>query len=235
MRIDNRVHFCTASTDGCIGLWPLDPAQETKGHISDLKRSYLKYETSLGSICIGGSLNLMAIIPVHQNSINCMSTNEISDGGLLITTVGDGGALAFMRVVGRKDHDQESELYSIVSTESSANDIASLYSTILVSKAHSSAISTVKLLDSETDTAVDRRIFRFATCGKDQKLKIWRVKANLKKPAMEGYAIIREQTIHTSISDASSLELLTSEDECGPHVVVAGIGIESLAVDEISE
>ena len=234
-RIDSRVHFCTASTDGCIGLWPLDPAQDTKGHISDSKKHYLKYDTSLGSICIGDSLNSLAIIPVHQNSINCMNTDELSDGDLLITTVGDDGALAFTRVVGREKHDQDSELYSIASTESRANDIATLYSTLLVPKAHSSAISTVKLLDSGTGTAVDQRIFRLATCGKDQRLKIWRVSANLEKPAMEGFAIIREQTIHTSIADVSSLELLISGVECGPHVVVAGIGIERLAVGEKSE
>lgn len=207
----------------------------TKEHSSDSKKPYLKYESSLGSVCIADSLNLIAKIQIHQNSINCMSTVELSDEGLLIMTVGDDGALAFTRIVGRKKHNHESESYSIVSTGSSANDIATLYSTLLIPKAHSSAISTVKFLGSGTGTAVDQENYRFATCGKDQRLKIWRVSANLEKPAMEGFAVTREQTTHTSIADVSSLEILTPRDEYGPHVLVAGIGIERLAVDKIPE
>ena len=164
-----------------------------------------------------------------------MSTLELSDEGLLITTVGDDGALAFTRIVRRKKKRYESELYSIVATESSAIDIATLHSTLLVPKAHSSAISAVKCLDSETITAIDQGSYRFATCGKDQKLKIWRVSVNLDKPAVEGFTVSREQTTHTSIADVSSLEVLISGDECGPHVLVAGIGIERQAVDGISK
>ena len=234
VRIDTRVHICTTSTDGCIGLWPLDPAKETKGHISNTTRPYLKHVTSLGSICTDDSLNLTAKIQVHQNSINCMSIVELSDDNLLILTVGDDGAFAFTRIVGKKQHRLESEMYSIVPTGNLATDNAILHSTLLIPKAHSSAISTLKCLGSNFAKISDEGTYRFATCGKDQGLKIWRVSANFKKPAIEGFAVFREKTTHISIADVSSLELLAPEDECGPHMLIAGIGIQRLAVDEIS-
>lgn len=232
LRIDSCVHLCTASTDGCIGLWPLDQNHEK---IGDSDEPYSNYETSLGSICVGKSLGLMEQIRIHQSSITCIATVKLLDESILIATVGDDGALAFSRINREKTRKEGSKICFTSSQGSSENLVALNHSTLLIPKAHSAAISAVQYLRVASDAAVDEESHRFVTCGKDQRLKIWRVKGDLRQPDMKGFMVIREQSTRTSLADVSSLATTASAENRGSCIIIAGVGVETVEVQAMDE
>ncbi|KAG6985289.1 succinate-semialdehyde dehydrogenase [NADP(+)] [Physcia stellaris] len=231
LRISSQVHCCTASTDGHIALWPLDLAfsgRDTNGP----KEACWKYDTSLGSITVKDSLYFTKRIQVHQSSINCMTTLNLSDADVLIATVSDDGALAFIRVSGmstpQSTHGNQSG--DPEGRFSSCSQVKQ--STILLPKAHSSTVDALIYLGLDRGTDGSEKGHRFLTCGKDQRLKTWKLTAKLEQPGIHGFTVIREQDTHTSIADVSSLECMAVDHPPCGAVLVAGVGFEQLTGQE---
>ena len=233
LRINSQVYCCTASTDGHLAVWPLDSGfngQSTNGP----KEACWRYDTSLGLIKVKDSLYFTKRIQVHQSSINCMISLSLSDADVLIATVGDDGALAFIRLTGmstpRSTHDSQS-----VSPEGRSSSCFEVeQSTMLLPKAHSSTVDALIYLGLKGDTDGSEKGHRFVTCGKDQRLKTWRLTAKLEQPGVHGFTVIREQDTHTPIADVSSLECMAVDRPRG-DVIVAGIGLEIRNIDQTLE
>ena len=219
VRIESHVYCCTASTDGCLALWPLNlesKLEEFNGSMEAASR----YDTSLGSIILGNSLSFSERVQVHQSSVNCVSTINISKTDVLVVTVGDDGAMAISRLKGMNVNEATSP------TGHLSKRLAIQDSIMIVPKAHASTIDALIYLDPMTDRGDHESSYRFATCGKDQRLKIWKVTAGLEHVGIHGFTIIKEQDIHSRIADASTLACSTIHDQSSHCVVIAGIGIE---------
>lgn len=229
--IDSQVYCCTASTDGHIALWPLDLGfnqQDSNGP----KEACWRYDTSLGLISVKDSLYFTERIQVHQSSINCMTTLSLSDSDVLIATVGDDGALAFIRVTGISRPQLTHDDQSVGPDGRSSSCFEIQKSTILLPKAHKSTIDALTYLGWERRTDGSEKRYRFVTCGKDQRLKTWTITVKLDQLGIQGFTISREQDTHTSIADVSSLECMAVDHPPWGRVIVAGIGLEVRDIDE---
>lgn len=178
-----------------------------------------RYDTSLGLIILGNSLSFTERVQVHQSSANCMSTINLSKTDVLVATVGDDGAMAISRLKGINDQ-------STSPTSHPSNHFSIQHSILVVPKAHASSIDALIYLGPMTKRRDHESSHRFATCGKDQRLKTWRVMASLEHAGIHGFTIIREQDTHSRIADASTLVCSTNNGQSSHSVVVAGIGIE---------
>ena len=219
VRIESHVYCCTASTDGYLALWPLNleiKLEELNGSVEAASR----YDTSLGLIILGNSLSFSERVQVHQSSVNCVSTINLSKTDVLVATVGDDGAMAIWRLQGMTVNESTSP------TGHPSKRLAIQHSIIIVPKAHASTIDALIYLDSMTDRTDHESSYQFATCGKDQRLKIWKVTASLEHVGIHGFTIIKEQDIYSRIADASTLACSIMNDQSSHCVVVAGIGME---------
>ena len=219
VRIKSHVCCCTASTDGYLTLWPLgleNKVEELSGPVEAASR----YDTSLGLVILGNSLSFTERVQVHQSSVNCMSTINLSETDVLVATVGDDGAMAISRLQGIDIKKSTSP------TGHPLNRFSDQHSMMVVPKAHASTIDALTYLGWMVERGDHESSHRFATCGKDQRLKIWRVTASLEHAGIRGFTIIREQDSPSRIADASMLACSTMDDQSSPCVVIAGIGIE---------
>ena len=235
MRIESHVYCCTASTDGYLALWPLNlknKVEELNGPVAELNGSVEaapRYDTSLGCVILGNRLSYTERVQVHQSSVTCMSIINLSetDADVLVATVGDDGAMAISRLQG-VDAKQSTSL-----TGHPSNRFSVHHSMMVVPKAHASTIDALTYLGPMVERGDHASRHRFATCGKDQRLKIWRVTASLEHAGIRGFTIIREQDTASWIADASTLACSTMDDQSSHCVVIAGIGIEMHRVAEL--
>ena len=200
-------------------MWPLDlenKARELNGPAEVASR----YDTPLGLIVLGKSLSFTERVQVHQSSVNCMSIVSLSKTDVLVATAGDDGAMAISRLKGINVN------LPTRPTGHPANRFSVQRSTVIVPKAHASTIDALSCLGSMTEGRDHEKSYRFATCGKDQRLKIWRVTASLEQGGTPGVTIIREQDVYSRIADASTLACSPMDDQSSHCVFVAGIGIE---------
>ena len=220
MRIEPHVYCCTASTDGYLALWPLDLESNVEEFNGPLEAAS-RHDTSLGLIILGNRLSFTERVQVHQSSVNCMSIINVSNTDAVVATVGDDGAMAISRLKGINDQ-------ATSPTGHASNRFSIQHSTLVIAKAHASTIDALIYLGPMTERRDHdhESSHRFATCGKDQRLKIWRVTARLEVAGIRGFTIIREQNTHSRIADASTLVCSTINDQSSQSVVVAGIGIE---------
>ena len=226
MRIESHVYCCTASTDGYLALWPLDLESKVEEHNGSVEAAS-RYDTSLGLIVLRNSLSFTQRVQVHKSSINCMSTINLSKTDVSVTTVGDDGAMAILRLKGINVNQSASP------TGHPSNRFSVQHSIVIVPKAHASTIDALTYLGPMTERCGHGSGHRFATCGKDQRLKIWRVTASLEQAGIDGFTIIGEQDIYSRIADASTLACSTINNQSSHCVVIAGIGIETHRVAEV--
>lgn len=219
VRIGSHVYCCTASTDGYLAFWPLDLENKVE-EINSPVEIASRYDTSLGSIILRNRIAFTERVQVHQSSVNCMSTSNQSQTDVLIATVGDDGAMAISRLKGINISQSASP------TGYPSNRFSVQCSVVIVPKAHASTIDALIYLGSMKERGDHESSHRFATCGKDQRLKIWKVTANLEHAGIHGFTIIREQDTHSRIADASTLACSTTDDQSSHCVIIAGIGVE---------
>ncbi|KAG8533184.1 uncharacterized protein KY384_001967 [Bacidia gigantensis] len=145
---------------------------------------------------------------VHQSSIHCLTVLDIrSDtfpaNNMLVVTGGDDQALGVVHV---KVTPQGSK---------------SMTTAALKCNAHASAITGIASLGRSDGT----NVYRFATVGTDQMLKVWLIKVNHPNNESEFVIVTLEEVVCSSVADASCLE--SFEDAQGvSQLVVAGVGSE---------
>lgn len=221
-------YLCTASSDGHIAFWPFFqssffPVNQT--NIQD-------------PVSEGITMKYSHRHNLHQSSIKCMTTTQISTNvnEHLLLTGGDDGALGVTRLIMAKSR-------SSISDESGhrvPDEPVPTCSTLLIPKAHAAAINAVTFL-STTDHSQDIAYtqpnmndnsgsdtrYIFATSGNDQKVKLWGISCNADIPGTEGLSVEVKGEKWTCVADVSALCSMR-----GNEVLVAGIGMESLRFGE---
>lgn len=209
-------------------MWPLDKKLDCDGKASP--QDLFNCETKRGKICVSSTLNWTARFKVHQNCIKCLSTVQLSDNEVLLATAGDDGAVAFSRMllaeIAGKDLPSQSIADSSVSQQGSLHRSSVLTSTLLIPKAHASAVTALQLIDSKCERPDSPKQYRFVTSGNDQRLKTWLLTIDMDKPGVEGFAVSKERNEATAIADVSSMDLVKNDETGTRGVVIAGIGLE---------
>ena len=205
--------------------------QDTGDHTEQLCE-YSEYYTTLGLIRVGDKLAFTECIQIHQSSINSMVTLKLTNRDVLISTVGDDGALAFTRIIGTNTAEYGNVEISIDPGRPTPDYPSIQQSTLLIPKAHKSAIDALAYSFAKTNDQSALMEYHFVTCGKDQRLKAWRIIADLAKPGVQGFSVTKEENVHTVVADASSLQVLGADNRDDYRVVVAGIGMECLKLQE---
>lgn len=228
--------LCTGSTDGHVALWPLDKKLESDGKGSTEK--LFSCETVRGRICISSKLTWVARFKIHQNCIKSLATVQLSDAEVLLATAGDDGAVAFSRMsfgkMAMKEIPSQPVVDAPADQEGPLRDSSATTSTLLMPKAHASAVTALQLLhtsNSESDSPNSPQQYRFMTSSNDQRLKTWRLTIDIEKPGVQGFAVSKVRNEATAIADVSSTDLVRDEEVGKGGVVVAGIGLEVWAME----
>ncbi len=174
----------------------------------------------------------MARFKIHQNCIKCLSTVQLSDNEVLLATAGDDGAVAFSRISSAKTTGKEllspQTADSLIDLQETLHKSSAATSTLLLPKAHASAVTALQLLDSnpKSEGPDTLKQYRFVTSGNDQRLKTWLLTIDIDKPGVEGFAVSKVRNEATAIADVSSMDLVRNDEAGTRAVVVAGIGLE---------
>jgi len=205
-------------------VWPLD--RDGKGSTENL----FSCETMRGNFCISSTLTWTARFKIHQNCIKCLSTVPLSDDEVLLATTGDDGAVAFSRMtlakIAGKQVSSQSLLVSSLDQQRTLRESSVVTSTLLIPKAHASAVTALQLLDSRSEGMSSSKKYRFVTSGNDQRLKTWLLTIDIDKPGVEGFAVSKVHNQATAVADVSSMDLVINEEAGMRGVVIAGIGLE---------
>ena len=213
--------LCTSSTDGHLAFWPITP--------SSLLSLYENNDADSPNqpLPLSRSLHYTTRIPIHQSTVKTLDTLTLSSSDTLIVTGGDDGAIAFT-------------LVRVLNTPSEV--IFDSIPLISLPSAHASAVTGLHILEDKPksnsdhqrafEKRRDRKGFKVASVGNDQRLKIWDVGTNTERVtegAGEKMQVSKVADVHTSIADAGALDCYRdgSEDDGGRSwLVVAGIGVE---------
>ena len=145
-----------------------------------------------------------------------MAVARVSDNETILATAGDDGAIAFSRLAISYKEDQQASL----------SDIPLAFSTLLISKAHASAVTALRSLNVDYSGVQDQRRYNFVTSGNDQMLKAWYIEVDLDRPGVEGFSVRRCHNTSTSVADLAYIEPVNAT-----QVVLAGIGMEIWSAD----
>ena len=204
LRFENDLCLCTASTDGYLALWPLPFKWLERGN-GARHQDLVKDDRSI-PLPESKSIGYGKRIRVHQSSIKSLVTIPLLEQSIMVLTGGDDGAIGF--------------------TLLSSSFETSEHHTLLVPKAHASAVTAVAYLGPLTnDPRSNATRHRVASVGNDQRLKMWRVSFDAGSDSIEGVEVKKEGNVYTAVADASSLEV-EIDDKGKGRVVVAGIGVE---------
>lgn len=153
---------------------------------------------------------------IHQNSIKCLTVLPLSSSEFILATGGDDNAIAFTRL--------------IRPLEPSAPPVCS---TLLIPRAHASTVAGIQVLDTPVriEAGALEFSFRLVSVSSDQRLKTWNLSVDLGKPGIEGLKVRKEGNVHSSIADASCVEVMHGEGG-GAGVMVAGIGMETWRIGD---
>lgn len=143
-----------------------------------------------------------------------MTVVQLSEDNFLIVTGGDDNALAFTRV----DFGGALPFGGLVS------------STLLIPKAHASAITANTFVGMATSEQQDPPFLRFATSSNDQRLKLWSACIDLNKQGVDGLKIRRDANVYTSVADVSSMGVLPYESR--PKILVCGVGMDMWTINQ---
>jgi WD40 repeat protein len=209
-KLGPTLYLITAGSDGCIALWPLSAAIGRRDEQYDSSsqpslQDYQRPEPQIG---------LALRHKIHQNSVKCCTVYRLSLDEVLLVTGGDDNAIALTRIT--KD-----------STSSSTSAVCA---TLLIPRAHASAVTGLKFLDSSSVASVSATCLslRFVSAGNDQCLKTWIVAVDMNRVGVAGMSVRKELKLNSSIADASCMEAIPglSSKSCG--VMIAGIGVEQI-------
>lgn len=174
--------------------------------------------------------------PIHQSAINDSMSFWLNQGdptpnNLLIVSVGDDNAIGLSLMQGLN-------LHYLHSFKPGSNPHS-----LLVQSAHAASITAVVCVSSVNALQMpchsyargsnhERSFIRIVTASKDQKLKVWDISVELRKPRTSGMRIKHVKTIASDVADASSLAVLPGiqyDDDKGSRsreVLVCGVGME---------
>ena len=165
---------------------------------------------------------------MHQSSIKCLSTVQLSNEEVLLATAGDDGALAFSKMTLSKIPTEKTSSQLLDRPSQDHQNPSPLTSTLLIPKAHASAVTALQYIASKSIGLDSPKQYRFVTSGNDQRLKTWLLTIEMHQPGVEGFAVSKEQNVATAIADVSSMDLAESGGAgIRGAVVVAGIGLET--------
>jgi len=149
---------------------------------------------------------------------------------VLLATAGDDGAVAFSRMslakTAEKEVQSQSAVVPPITQQGTLRAFSAVISTLLIPKAHASAVTALQLLDSRSEGMSNSKKYRFVTSGNDQRLKTWLLTIDIDKPGVEGFAVSKVHNQATAVADVSSMDLVINEEAGMRGVVIAGIGLE---------
>ena len=180
--------------------WPV-VTTATDGHVAFWSLT----ETSRNLAC-------HCIQPVHQSSIKAIAKWKLTDSAWLIVTGGDDNALGIC-VVAMDEETEEPKS-----------------STLSIPRAHAAAITAVEILLGRSLHGSDNRFdLTVATASNDQRVKLWDIKVDMRKPGVQGVRVRREANHFSAVADISSMAVLPSQDVDEERVVkilICGVGME---------
>ncbi|PKY02528.1 WD repeat protein [Aspergillus campestris IBT 28561] len=213
---DSSLSLITASTDGHLTLWNLNPVIEpfyTVGSTLRLKQpidaTFIHAETIIA--CENR-------YQVHSNSIKTVELVEISSTASLVIAGGDDNALTLSLVRTNFTH-----------TEGGASDAIS---TVTIPDAHAACISTTKVLAQRPSAHGDALHIVFASSGNDNRVKLWRAEVDARKTAADGG--IQVQNLidqYSAVEDISSVDVIR-EGSGETKLLVCGVGMELFGVPQ---
>lgn len=135
---------------------------------------------------------------------------------MIVATGGDDNAIAFTSV-------------TLVTGSSSSLSC----STLLIPKAHASAVTGIQCLDlPKADESHERIVsYRFVSISNDQRLKYWILTVRQDKAEAERLSVSRKANRYSSIGDASCIEL-TPRGWPKRTAIIAGIGLEAWNIED---
>ncbi|MCJ1287952.1 hypothetical protein MMC26_007305 [Xylographa opegraphella] len=207
LRLGEKSYLLTAATDGYITFWPIaDLRARWESRNSLPKRSLGQDAEDFDS-----DLKWNCQHHIHQSSIKCLTIHRLSDSEVIVATGGDDNALAFTHI----------------SMNVELPDLP-VCSTLLLTRAHASTITGIQCLGPELDSdQSDEKIsWTFATVSNDQRLKSWILTIDSRKPRAEWLSVRKGANLHSSIADASCMEISPGV-RGGKKIMVAGIGVET--------
>ncbi|KAL8934157.1 MAG: hypothetical protein Q9216_006043 [Gyalolechia sp. 2 TL-2023] len=236
-------HLCTASSDGHIAFWPSSSSDPN---------------TPQNPIPETNTLNPSHRHPIHQSSIKCMTSIQLpsqsqssSSSQYLIITGGDDGALGITRLVFPPASTTiTTDNHRSEPPNPSPNPQPSL-STLLIPKAHASAINGISSIPTTTTTTPQHSLtpipphtdidgntdtqshHLIATSSNDQQVKLWAVTCDAGIQGTGGITLQLKTSKRTSVADVSAVcSMMSGVGSRGEVLVfVAGIGMECLVVD----
>ena len=160
---------------------------------------------------------------IHQSAIKSLSSLKLSDSQILLLTGGDDNSIALTMI--SKEPFSTGSNQDILSSASVA--------TLAVPRAHAAAVNASILLrkaDSDSQgPGISTVVSLWAvTTGNDQRVKVWDVLVDVKKPGVDGVEIRRIGNMPTAVADVSSLVILDARPQTtrGPRILVCGVGME---------
>lgn len=202
------ISLVTAGTDGHLAFWNLADSLRNQG--ISIEHGRLQLQTQPG-VPSPDTLTSQIHHRVHQSAVKSMVVVRVARNAFLLVTGGDDNALGL----------------TLVHLESHSGPE---YSTLLLPKAHASAITAITCLTySSWETNVSNE-WDFATSSNDQRLKLWIVTIDLSKQGVEGLEIRKEGNVCTSVADVSSMDVFSDRSGC-QKVLVCGVGMEAWSVD----
>ena len=136
---------------------------------------------------------------VHQSAIHVTATCRLNDKSLLVVTGGDDNAIGLTRLYPR---------------------LQAATKTLLIPRAHAAAVTGLTLFPMDEST------HWLASAGVDQRVKLWHVDVDTKRPGIEGVCVRRLENVFTTVADVSSLEICKLEDGA-TGVLVCGVGMDT--------
>ncbi|KAI9879510.1 MAG: hypothetical protein M1830_008302 [Pleopsidium flavum] len=206
------VYIATAGTDGYIAFWNLTEDLRKHGVIVANGQAQLYSQLE---VPFPETANWQTRTLVHQSAVKCMTLVQVPGDGNLIVTGGDDNALAFTCV----------KPLGTVPTEGPQ------CSTLLIPKAHASAITAITFVGFASIRSGPSHHLRFATSSNDQRLKLWSAYLDLSKQGVNGLEITKDANVYTSVADVSSMDLLTDKSK-KQKVFVCGVGVDVWSVNE---
>ena len=144
LQANDTFQLLTASTDGHIAIWPIVMTEtfQRKGRTTPSNQSPPPSSLSEKALSPLQLNKPHTRIKIHQSSIKALMTIHLSPSTILVATGGDDGALAFTRIVINND----------LNAPTPPPPHTVQHSTLLIPKAHASAINAITSIGHHTTT-----------------------------------------------------------------------------------
>ncbi|KAJ9661364.1 WD repeat-containing protein 6 [Coniosporium apollinis] len=201
----------TAGTDGHIALWSL-PGQL----FSSQPRPTVPESPVVQEGHPPNTVEWHTRTKIHQSTIKALTQHQLSPDSVLVVTGGDDNALAF----------------TLLRWNGSAEEAEMHTSTLLVPRAHASAVTALALIpdsDSSREDGTETR-FTVVSSSNDQRIKVWEVMINNGATSIDGVQVRRVANVPTAVADVSSLHILEDGNEgdgsARRRIIVCGVGMD---------